>query len=80
VDSLIPLPCEPRAATLNPQPPHPVWKAKAVEGPYRSVTSERPSRVTRESIWTRAYILWLSPADAAKVAGVSQHAAPIQSK
>jgi hypothetical protein len=60
------MPRSPRRAALNPEPPYPVWKAaavKALEGLH-----ERAAAVTRESIWTRAYILRLDPAEAAELA------------
>jgi hypothetical protein len=55
-----------RTATLNPDPSYPTWKAAAVKALQK--LHERASRVSRESIWTRAYILRLDPAEAAKLA------------
>ena len=64
----------PRATLLNPEPSYPVWKAKAVKALQR--LHEQAATVTRESIWTRAYILRLEPAEAAELAAREYDAMP----
>jgi hypothetical protein len=67
VDSLIRFPCPPVPhRALNPEPPYPVWKAKAVKALQKR--HERAAIVTREGMWTRAYIMRLDPAKAAELA------------
>src|SRR5215204_4951164 len=53
-----------RSAAPAAEPPYPVWKAKAVKALQR--LHERAAIVTRDRIWTRAYILRLDPAQAAE--------------
>jgi hypothetical protein len=60
------MPRQSRAASLNVEPSYPSWKAAAVKALQR--LHERAAVVTRESIWTRAYILRLEPAEAAQLA------------
>jgi hypothetical protein len=48
------------------EPSYPAWKAAAVKALHK--LHARAAAVTRESIWTRAYIMHLSPAGAAQVA------------
>jgi len=55
-----------RSAAFAAEPPYPIWKAKAVKALQR--LHERAAAVTRESIWTRAYIMRLDPANAAELA------------
>jgi hypothetical protein len=47
-------------------PSYPAWKAAAVKACQK--LHERAARVTRESIWTRAYIMRLDPLAAAELA------------
>ena len=54
-----------RAAAPAAEPSYPVWKAKAVKALQR--LHERAAAVKGERIWTRAYIMQLSPAEAAEV-------------
>jgi hypothetical protein len=46
--------------------PYPVWKAAAVKALQKR--HERAAIFTRESIWTRAYIMRLDPAKTAELA------------
>jgi len=55
-----------RAANRDVEPSYPAWKAAAVKAVQK--LHDRAAAVTGESIWTRAYILRLSPADAAELA------------
>ena len=55
-----------RSAAPTAEPPYAVWKAKAVKALQR--LHERAAVVTRDRIWTRAYILRLDPAEAAELA------------
>jgi len=55
-----------RSAPPAAEPPYPIWKAKAVKALQRR--HERAAVVTRDRIWTRAYILCLDPAEAAELA------------
>jgi hypothetical protein len=45
---------------------YPAWKAAAVKALRK--LHERAAIVTRESLWTRAYIMRLDPAEAAELA------------
>jgi hypothetical protein len=56
----------PRRIQLPAEPSYPAWKAAAVRALQKR--HERAAAVTRESIWTRAYIMRLDPAEAAKLA------------
>jgi hypothetical protein len=60
------MPRQSRPAQPNPEPSFPAWKAAAVKALQK--LHERAAAVSRESIWTRAYILRLDPAEAAKLA------------
>jgi hypothetical protein len=60
------MPRQSRAASLNVERFYPAWKADAVNALQK--LHERAAIVTRESIWTRAYILRLDPAQAAEIA------------
>jgi hypothetical protein len=55
-----------RSAAPAAEPSYLVWKAAAVKACQK--IHEHAARVTRESIWTRAYVLRLSPVEAAEVA------------
>jgi hypothetical protein len=55
-----------RRTKTNPQSPYPVWKAAAVKACLR--VHERAAAVTRESIWSRADIMQMSPAEVAEIA------------
>ena len=55
-----------RSAASAAEPPYPVWKGKAVKALQR--LHERAAVVTRDGLWTRAYILRLEPAQAAEMA------------
>jgi hypothetical protein len=68
MDSISPaaMPRQSRPAPLNPEPSYPAWKAAAVRALQK--LHERAARATRESIWTRAYIMRLNPAEAAEIA------------
>jgi hypothetical protein len=57
------MPRQSRPIRLKPEP-YPAWKAvKALQKRH-----ERAAIATRESMWTRAYILRLDPAEAAELA------------
>jgi hypothetical protein len=60
------MPRQSRAATLNPQPSYPAWKADAVKALQK--LHERAARVTRDGFWTRCYVRNLSPEKAAELA------------
>ena len=68
VDSLIGLAMSrvSRSAAPAAEPPYPAWKAAAVKALQKR--HEGAAAVTRESIWTRAYIMRLDPAQAAELA------------
>jgi len=55
-----------RPAKANLQPSYPAWKAAAVKACLK--VHDRAAAITRESIWSRAYIMRLSPAEAAEIA------------
>jgi hypothetical protein len=55
-----------RRTALNPELSYPAWKAAAVKALAKR--HERAAAVTRESVWTRAYIMRLDPAKAAEFA------------
>jgi len=56
----------PRTPKTNPAPSYSAWKAAAVKACLK--VHDRAAAVTRESIWSRTYIMRLSPAEAAQVA------------
>jgi hypothetical protein len=56
----------PRQAKSNPEPSYPAWKAAAVNACLK--VHEQAAGRTRDSIWTHAYIMQLSPAEAAEIA------------
>jgi hypothetical protein len=60
------MPRQSRAATLNPEPSYPAWKAAA--GRALQKLHERAARVTRDGFWTRCYVRNLSPERAAQLA------------
>ena len=55
-----------RPTKSDPEPSYPAWKAAAVKAWLK--VHDRAAAVTRESIWTHAYIMRPSPAEAAEVA------------
>lgn len=60
------MPRQSRATKRDVEPSYSAWKAAAVEALQR--LHERAAMVARESIWTRAYIMRLEPAEAAELA------------
>jgi hypothetical protein len=62
----LPMPRQSRAASRDPEPSYPAWRAAAVKALQK--LHERAARVPRERIWPRAYIMRLEPAEAADVA------------
>ena len=59
----------PRQSHVPPrdvEPSYPAWKAAAVKALQK--LHERAAAVTRDGLWTRAYILRLAPAEAAELA------------
>jgi hypothetical protein len=60
------MPRQSRPVQLNAEPSYPAWKAAAVKALQK--LHERAAAVTRDGIWTRAYILRLDPSEAAELA------------
>jgi hypothetical protein len=60
------MPRQSRVVSRDVEPSYPTWKATAEKALQK--LHERAAAITRESIWTRAYILRLDPAEAAELA------------
>ena len=60
------MPRQSRVSSRAAEPSYPAWKADAVKALQKA--HERAAAVTRDSIWARAYILRLDPAEAAELA------------
>jgi hypothetical protein len=59
------MPRQSRVPPRDVEPSYLAWKAAAVKALQKA--HERAAAVTRDSIWTRAYILRLDPAEAAEL-------------